>query len=152
MFNCTINNFCKYGGIYIGLFLLIIPFIGYSQSIYLSTGYTGSYSAEYDLYRNSTNIEMGLKFDVEDIGLGIALGHNGELYYKGTFSATFSKKIEPSLSVLFYDGYYESAEGRKFGAEVNILCRMKHVSPRFDLGFDNKRVYFNINFITFLTF
>lgn len=135
------------------LLILIIPILSYSQSIYLATGYNGSYNAEYNLYTNNIPIELGLQFDVEDIRLGIALGHNAELYYKGTFAATFSKKIQPSLSLLWYDGYYESTKGRKFGAELNILYRMKYVSPRFDIGFDNKRVYFNINFfITFLTF
>lgn len=132
--------------------LLIIPFISYSQSIYLSTGYNGSYSAEYNLYYNSINIEAGLQFDIEDIRLGVAIGNNRELYYKGIFTATFSKKIEPSLSVLWYDGYYESTQGKRFGAELNILYRIKYISPRFDIGFDNKRIYFNINFITFLTF
>lgn len=132
--------------------LILIPFISYSQSIYLTTGYNGSYSAEYNLYTNHIPIELGIQFNVQDIGLGIALGHNTELYYKGTFTATFSKKIEPSLSVLWYDGYYESTKGKRFGAELNILYRIKHVSPRLDIGFDNKRIYFNINFITFLTF
>lgn len=127
--------------------LILIPFISYSQSIYLSTGYNGSYSAEYNLYYNSINIEAGLQFDIEDIRLGIALGNNRELYYKGTFAATFSKKIEPSLSVLWYDGYYESTKGKRFGAEINILYKMKYVSPRLDIGFDNKRIYFNLNLL-----
>lgn len=132
--------------------LLIIPIISYSQSIYLASGYNGSYYAEHSIYQNNPNIEIGLLLDIEDIRLGVAIGNNREIYYKGTFSATFDKKIESSLSLLWYDGYYESTQGKRFGAELNILYRMKHISPRFDIGFDNKRIYFNINFITFLTF
>lgn len=134
------------------LLLLIIPIFSYSQSIYFATGYNGSYYAEYSLYQSNAPIEIGMQFDIEDVRLGVAIGNNKEMYYKGTFSATFSKKIEPSLSVLLYDGYYESTQGKRFGAELNILYRIKHISPRFDIGFDNKRIYFNINFITFLTF
>jgi len=134
------------------LLLILLPLISYSQSIYLATGYNGSYYAEHNLYQSNVPIEIGIQFDVKDIRLGMAIGNNRELYYKGIFSATFSKKIEPSLSLLWYDGYYESTQGKRFGAELNILYRIKHISPRFDIGFDNKRIYFNFLILTFLTF
>lgn len=132
--------------------LILLPLISYSQSIYLASGYNGSYYAEHNLYQSNVSIEIGMQLDIKDIRLGVAIGNNRELYYKGIFSATFDKKIEPSLSLLWYDGYYESTQGKRFGAELNILYRIKYISPRFDIGFDNKRIYFNINFITFLTF
>jgi len=132
--------------------LILLPLISYSQSIYLATGYNGSYYAEHNLYQSNVPIEIGMQFDIKDIRLGVAIGNNREMYYKGIFSATFDKKIEPSLSLLWYDGYYESTQGKRFGAELNILYRMKHVSPRFDIGFDNKRIYFNFLILTFLTF
>jgi len=133
------------------LLLLIIPIISYSQSVYLATGYNGSYYAEHNLYQSNVPIEIGIQFDVKDIRLGMAIGNNRELYYKGIFSATFSKKIEPSLSLLWYDGYYESTQGKRFGAELNILYRIKHISPRFDIGFDNKRIYFNLTLSVYVS-
>lgn len=134
------------------ILLLIIPIFSYSQSIYLASGYNGSYYAEHNLYQSNVPIEIGMQLDIKDIRLGVAVGNNREMYYKGIFTATFSKKIEPSLSLLWYNGYYESTQGKRFGAELNILYRMKHISPRFDIGFDNKRIYFNIFILTFLTF
>ena len=124
--------------------LILLPLISYSQSIYLASGYNGSYYAEHNLYQSNVSIEIGMQLDIKDIRLGVAIGNNRELYYKGIFSATFDKKIEPSLSLLWYDGYYESTQGKRFGAELNILYKMKHVCPRLDLGFDNKRIYFNL--------
>ena len=133
------------------LLILLIPIFSYSQSIYLATGYNGSYYAEHNLYQSNVPIEIGIQFDVKDIRLGMAIGNNRELYYKGIFSATFSKKIEPSLSLLWYDGYYESTQGKRFGAELNILYRIKHISPRFDIGFDNKRIYFNLTLSVYVS-
>jgi len=133
------------------LLLILLPLISYSQSIYLATGYNGSYYAEHNLYQSNVSIEIGMQLDIKDIRLGMAIGNNRELYYKGIFSATFSKKIEPSLSLLWYDGYYESTQGKRFGAELNILYRTKHVSPRFDIGFDNKRIYFNLTLSVYVS-
>jgi len=131
--------------------LILLPLISYSQSIYLASGYNGSYYAEHNLYQSNVPIEIGMQFDIKDIRLGVAIGNNRELYYKGIFSATFDKKIEPSLSLLWYDGYYESTQGKRFGAELNILYRIKHISPRFDIGFDNKRIYFNLTLSVYVS-